>query len=402
MGERRELQAPQNRLSNNLEESHASSAEGTHDEEKQIEGDRSQEHEHFMVGQESSFLHRQNHTTLRNRLPQVQANVAFYARMANVQDDSQETTGNASDVAAAYWSQNLMSNPLFNSQILQRALANNSTIVIPQQQSLLPQLETSGLLSPTINLGSQQPSNNLASRNLIPMAQRLYPVVWNLQPFGNFQATSMGAGLAPDIAISTTSTPGSPLQFQAPLPRDPSRQATACSYSEGATILTHRQPVPLFLDADEDTLSEYQCLLRKQIELFEASQDDIQRSAQGRNTPISLGQVGIRCRHCAVAGNLSTVQLRGSIYFSQTIDGIYQIAQNMSKVHFCGRCPRTPEPVKRRLSELRSLNQRAPGGKAYWTAAVKALGVYEDGRILRFLPLTQFRQNPSSEVLSPP
>ena len=38
---------------------------------------------------------------------------------------------------------------------------------------------------------------------------------------------------------------------------------------------------------------------------------------------------------------------------SQTIKGIYQIAQNMSKVHLCERCNRLPPDVKKRMVLLR-------------------------------------------------
>ena len=43
--------------------------------------------------------------------------------------------------------------------------------------------------------------------------------------------------------------------------------ASATGTIEG---VTGRPPVLVFMDCDEDSLSEYQCLLRKQIELFEA------------------------------------------------------------------------------------------------------------------------------------
>lgn len=39
---------------------------------------------------------------------------------------------------------------------------------------------------------------------------------------------------------------------------------------------------------------------RKQIELFEAKQEDVDAGAQGRNKPIILGQVGIRCIHVSL------------------------------------------------------------------------------------------------------
>jgi len=86
-----------------------------------------------------------------------------------------------------------------------------------------------------------------------------------------------------------------------------------------------RLPMPIYMDFDEETLTEYQCLLRKQIELFEAGPEDIKASAQGRNNPILLGQVGIRCRHCASFP--LKCRPRGAIYYSRTIVSHFQIFQ---------------------------------------------------------------------------
>ena len=148
--------------------------------------------------------------------------------------------------------------------------------------------------------------------------------------------------------------------------------------------LAHIAPILLFMDCDEDSLSEYQCFLRQQIEAFEAGPDDVQGTAQGRNTPIQLGQVGIRCRHCTIMSK--AVRPRGAVYYSQKIEGVYQVAQNMSKVHILGRCSQVPDHVKRRLLELKQVNQRASGGKDYWGDGLRALGIYEDGRCMRFQP----------------
>ena len=137
----------------------------------------------------------------------------------------------------------------------------------------------------------------------------------------------------------------------------------------------------LYREGDENSLTEYQCLLRKQLEIFEAGSKDVRSSSQGRNTPILLGQVGLRCRHCSSLP--VAARTKGAIYFSQTIDGIYQIAQNMSKVHLCERCYRIPSDIQRRLVALRSDCRRASSGKEYWAKEIRKLGVYEDGRILR-------------------
>lgn len=151
--------------------------------------------------------------------------------------------------------------------------------------------------------------------------------------------------------------------------------------------LTNRPATPIFMDCDKEVLTPYQCLLREHIELFEAGALDIRGTAQGRNTPILLGQVGVRCRHCASLPQAA--RARGAVYYSQTIDGIYQVAQNMSKVHLIKRCHRVPPEVQSKLNSFRGENQRASGGKDYWADGIRALGVYEIGRCLRFKPVTE-------------
>ncbi|KAL3914290.1 MAG: hypothetical protein SGARI_000201 [Bacillariaceae sp.] len=136
-------------------------------------------------------------------------------------------------------------------------------------------------------------------------------------------------------------------------------------------------PAIMFCEADEQRLTSYQCLLRKQMELFEANASDIHHSTrQGRTAPIKLGQVGVRCRHCSAPG--MAAKTKGASYYSQTIEGIYQIAQNMSKVHLCDKCPRIPPDVKHKLNIYRTDCRRAIKGKEYWSEHIMSLGVYED------------------------
>lgn len=83
----------------------------------------------------------------------------------------------------------------------------------------------------------------------------------------------------------------------------------------------HGLPMLIYMDFDEETLTDYQCLLRKQIELFEAGPEDVKASAQGRNNPIYLGQIGIRCRFCATLP--LKCRPRGAVYYSKTIVSIH-------------------------------------------------------------------------------
>jgi hypothetical protein len=73
----------------------------------------------------------------------------------------------------------------------------------------------------------------------------------------------------------------------------------------------------LYIESDERNLSHYQCLARKQIEIFESTSDDANTNAQGRNRPILPGQVGIRCRHCAKAPPKQ--RKTGSVYYPNRV-----------------------------------------------------------------------------------
>jgi hypothetical protein len=142
----------------------------------------------------------------------------------------------------------------------------------------------------------------------------------------------------------------------------------------------------LAMDMDEGELSSYQCLVRKQIELFEATEADLNASAQGRNKPIILGQVGIRCRHCATFPPAQ--RAKGAVYFPSQLKGLYQTAQNMSNEHILKDCREVPRATREALLKLREKkNKRSTvaGGRTYWTEGLRVLGVVEtEDRRLRF------------------
>ena len=133
---------------------------------------------------------------------------------------------------------------------------------------------------------------------------------------------------------------------------------------------------------DDEALSEYQCVVRKQIELFEATREDAESNAQGRNRPIVMGQVGIRCTHCTFL--TPKHRARGATYYPAKLEGLYQAAQNMASGHLCEYCPHVPDAVRRELLKLRERKSSAGGGKKYWADGVKVLGVHEAEGCLRF------------------
>lgn len=147
--------------------------------------------------------------------------------------------------------------------------------------------------------------------------------------------------------------------------------------------LTGRPPVVLYMPCDDAVISAYQCLARKQMELFEAKAVDVEAGAQGRNRGIVLGQVGVRCHHCAHV--YPRRRTKSSTFYPSTLKSIYQTAQNMSNTHLTQTCQYIPASTREELQRL-SLDKKtsAGGGKEYWSDGARILGVYETGTHLRF------------------
>lgn len=84
-----------------------------------------------------------------------------------------------------------------------------------------------------------------------------------------------------------------------------SKSSARIVIKDGATVIEdgtnqwYTGCVPLGLDDDKYWLSELQVYLRANFaEAFGATEEDIAAPMHGRNKPIALGQVGIRCMHC--------------------------------------------------------------------------------------------------------
>ena len=72
--------------------------------------------------------------------------------------------------------------------------------------------------------------------------------------------------------------------------------AAATGFVGQPVVVPRTNGITLSLSCDEEQLSEYQILVRKQLEIFEATQEDVESNTQGRKKQVTLGQVGIRCR----------------------------------------------------------------------------------------------------------
>jgi hypothetical protein len=179
--------------------------------------------------------------------------------------------------------------------------------------------------------------------------------------------------------LLSSSSPSSPLEDYH---HHPQADVVSLTSNSREYTLTGRPSTQLYLSCDPDTFSEYQVLVRKSIEVFEATADDVTTNAQGRNKPIVLGQVGIRCIYCARVP--PSQRCRGAMYYPSKLEGVYQAAQNLANAHLLQLCPLVPQPVRDALLQFKDKKSSAGGGKTSWSERLTALGVYEDECGLRF------------------
>jgi hypothetical protein len=176
--------------------------------------------------------------------------------------------------------------------------------------------------------------------------------------------------------------------------RSPTANPDAASFGgAGASLPGQQQPVPagadgtrrpvvLYTQADDTTLSRYQCVIRQQIEMFEATDDDVQFNISRMSKIIVLGQVGIRCRHCVVLPEHS--RPKAAVYYPRTLDSVYQFGQNMVKNHLLACCELIPSETKNLMMALQESRKRGRGGRDRWARAAQEIGVIEDENGLRF------------------
>lgn len=147
----------------------------------------------------------------------------------------------------------------------------------------------------------------------------------------------------------------------------------------GKNAIPFSLPTCLACPIDAIKLSDHQHFLRQQIEVFQATNEDITTHIRGRIKTITLGQVGIRCRHCK---NIPAARRqKGSTYFPSNKVGIYQAAQNMSTAHMqSGLCKEMPISVKLEFMRLQLQKGKCSptgAGRPYWTKSATELGLVD-------------------------
>ena len=155
------------------------------------------------------------------------------------------------------------------------------------------------------------------------------------------------------------------------------QQTPSASVRKKRIVLDH-SAICLFTESDQQVMSEYQCLIRQQMEAFVATRDDVQfhKSRSMTKSVIKIGQVGIRCRHCAVLPQYS--RAKGAVFYPKDLNSLYQVGQNMVQNHLLAFCKLVPDKIKSNMEKLRYERRRGRGGREHWATSAKQFGIDED------------------------
>ncbi|KAL3827705.1 hypothetical protein ACHAXA_000578 [Cyclostephanos tholiformis] len=129
----------------------------------------------------------------------------------------------------------------------------------------------------------------------------------------------------------------------------------------------------LAMPHDRHCLSETLCIVRNNVEVFTATENDINAPAPGRKRPIQVGQVGLRCVYCRMCHQRDRV--KRATCFPSSIKRIYRAVIDMKLDHF-KNCPYVPAGLKARLDQLQAGSTRSTGMTVqYFVKSARELGM---------------------------
>ena len=132
----------------------------------------------------------------------------------------------------------------------------------------------------------------------------------------------------------------------------------------------------LAMPQDRHCLSETLCIVRNNIEVFTATEVDINAPAPGRKRPIQVGQVGLRCVYCRMCPQRDRV--KRATCFPSSMKRIYRAVIDMKLDHF-KNCPYVPDGLKGRLDQLQAGSTRSTGMTVqYFVKSAKELGMTDN------------------------
>jgi len=151
-------------------------------------------------------------------------------------------------------------------------------------------------------------------------------------------------------------------------------KALAQSSSQPTGPASPSSRIMLALAEDKEWLSDMDCFIRRNLEVFCANEEDVEIAQQDRKYPIHIGQVGIRCIHCAMKNGTAA---RGTaVAYPYSINGIYESVREFQRLHL-ESCAQLPDATRTKLAGFKGSSSLSSVLRRYYVLAAKALGMHD-------------------------
>jgi hypothetical protein len=129
----------------------------------------------------------------------------------------------------------------------------------------------------------------------------------------------------------------------------------------------------LAIPEDKEWLSDMDCFIRNQLEVFCATETDVSVAQSDRKFPVHVRQVGIRCIHCSLANGDTGVQGQ-AVAYPLAVNGIYESVRELKRLHL-DSCENVPTSIKQKLQEFNGSASLSSVLRKYYILGAKALGL---------------------------
>ena len=132
-----------------------------------------------------------------------------------------------------------------------------------------------------------------------------------------------------------------------------------------------QERVLLAVPQDKNNLSDLDCFLRKQIEVFCANNSDIRDAME--YVPVKPGQVGLRCLHCAKSDEGA---IGDAVQYPHSVSGIFQAVGELNRLHLHD-CPNLAPELKSAMAAMTADASLSSVHQRYYVQAAGALGLFD-------------------------
>ncbi|CAJ1926061.1 unnamed protein product [Cylindrotheca closterium] len=177
------------------------------------------------------------------------------------------------------------------------------------------------------------------------------------------------------------SSPGSPRNDDSIVPILPTKEAAEvlAKSKDHEKDSASSSNILLAVSEDKNWLSDMDCFIRKQIEVFCATEEDVATARSDRKYPVKVGQVGIRCIHCSTAEGGATGQ---AVSYPFSISGIYESVREFQRLHL-DSCENVTEETKVKLAAFKGSSSLSSVLRKYYVSAARALGLQDSSEGIR-------------------